>query len=123
IVGGEADGKALAALARVGECLANAPLPELARRLRLSHLHLGHDTGITHLAAAVGTPCIALFGPSDPELWAPQGNQVSVVKRGETMEDIPVNLVWQEILSANVSQSFRPSQTNRQGFTDQTGPA
>jgi hypothetical protein len=48
---------------------------------------------------------------------------VSVVKRGETMEDIPVNLVWQEILSANVSQSFRPSQTNRQGFTDQTGPA
>jgi len=71
----------------------------------------------------VGTPCIALFGPSDPELWAPQGNQVSVVKRGDSMEDIPVNLVWQEILSANVSQSFSPDQTNLQGLADHTGPA
>jgi heptosyltransferase III len=123
IVGGEADAKALAALSPFGNCLANAPLPELARRLRLSHLHLGHDTGVTHLAAAVGTPCIVLFGPSNPEMWAPQGNQVSVVKRGEDMEDIPVNLVWQEILSTNASQSFLPSQTNRQGLADQTGPA
>ena len=43
-------------------------------------LFLGHDSGISHLAAAVGTRCVLLFGPTDPEIWAPGNANVSVVE-------------------------------------------
>src|SRR5262249_30434172 len=36
------------------------------------------DSGVTHLAALVGTPVVALFGPSDPALWRPLGRRVRV---------------------------------------------
>jgi heptosyltransferase II len=42
---------------------------------------VGGDTGVTHLAAALGTPVVALFGPTDPRLTAPRG-RVEVVTRG-----------------------------------------
>ena len=35
--------------------------------------YLGNDSGVTHLAGAVGTPTIALFGPTDPATWKPLG--------------------------------------------------
>src|SRR5208282_5903857 len=41
-------------------------LGELARWLARARLYVGNDSGITHLAAAVGTPVLALFGASDP---------------------------------------------------------
>jgi ADP-heptose:LPS heptosyltransferase len=46
---------------------------ELARWLARARLYVGNDSGITHLAAAVGTPVLALFGASDPRVWAPRG--------------------------------------------------
>jgi hypothetical protein len=54
-------------------------LVELARLLAQSRLYIGNDSGITHLAAAVGTPTAAIFGPTDPQVWAPRGRQVEVV--------------------------------------------
>ncbi len=56
-------------------------LGELARFLAGARLFLGNDSGIAHLAAAVGTPVVALFGPTDPAVWAPRGPHVSVVAR------------------------------------------
>lgn len=53
-------------------------LYELARWLARARLYVGNDSGITHLAAAVGTPVLALFGPTDPEVWAPRGEHVTV---------------------------------------------
>jgi ADP-heptose:LPS heptosyltransferase len=53
----------------------------LAALLRRSSVYLGNDSGVTHLAAAVGTRTLALFGPTDPELWAPRGKHVEVVRR------------------------------------------
>jgi len=53
-------------------------LYELARWLAGARLYVGNDSGITHLAAAVGTPVLALFGPSDPGIWAPRGENVRV---------------------------------------------
>ena len=47
------------------------PLPELATRLGTCTTFLGHDSGISHLAAACGVPCILLFGPTDPAIWSP----------------------------------------------------
>ncbi|MGA2213983.1 MAG: glycosyltransferase family 9 protein, partial [Bryobacteraceae bacterium] len=54
-------------------------LYELARWLRSARVYIGNDSGITHLAAAVGTPVVAIFGPTDPAVWAPRGERVRVV--------------------------------------------
>jgi heptosyltransferase-3 len=53
-------------------------LYSLACWLAKARVYIGNDSGITHLAAAVGTPVLALFGPTDPEVWAPRGPQVRV---------------------------------------------
>lgn len=54
------------------------PLPELARHLSGSHAFIGHDSGISHLAAACDLPCLLLFGPTDPAIWAPRNQAVEV---------------------------------------------
>jgi len=53
-------------------------LYELACWLAGARVYIGNDSGITHLAAAVGTPVLALFGPTDPQIWAPRGPHVRV---------------------------------------------
>jgi hypothetical protein len=55
-------------------------LYELACWLAKARLYVGNDSGITHLAAAVGTPVLALFGPTDPAVWAPRGPHVRVAR-------------------------------------------
>lgn len=59
------------------------PLPNLIPRLQAlapsGTRFLGHDSGISHLAAACGLPCLLLFGPTDPSLWAPQNANVTVL--------------------------------------------
>jgi len=56
-------------------------LTQVAALLAGSELYLGNDSGITHLAAAVGTRTVALFGPSNARQWAPRGKRVTVVSR------------------------------------------
>lgn len=56
------------------------PLPELARRLPHCTHFLGHDSGMTHLAAACGLKCHAFFGPTNPAIWAPQNPEVTVFR-------------------------------------------
>jgi heptosyltransferase-3 len=46
-------------------------LAETACLLAQARLYIGPDTAVTHLAAAIGTPTIALFGPTDPVKWGP----------------------------------------------------
>ena len=58
----------------------NWQLGKLAALMHEADLYLGNDSGITHLAAACGTPTIALFGPTDPQIWGPQGPQVSIIR-------------------------------------------
>jgi heptosyltransferase-3 len=43
---------------------------------------IGHDSGVTHLAALLGVPTVAMFGPTDERRWAPQGVHVTVVRGG-----------------------------------------
>jgi len=63
----------------------------LASWLATARIYIGNDSGITHLAAAVGTPVIAIFGPSDPAVWAPRGDRVQVVSG--KLEEISVDQV------------------------------
>jgi len=52
---------------------AGRPLDICAQLLSRCAAFLGNDSGMTHLAAAVGCPTVALFGPSDPAVWGPRG--------------------------------------------------
>lgn len=63
-------------------------LYELACWLAQASLYVGNDSGITHLAAAVGTPVLAIFGPTDPAVWAPRGPHVRIApwRIGPTLE-------------------------------------
>lgn len=54
-------------------------LYELANWLARARVYIGNDSGITHLAAAVGVPVVAIFGPTDPGVWGPRGERVVVV--------------------------------------------
>jgi heptosyltransferase-2 len=85
LVGGPAEEEiidpALAALAPLRPAVARDwPLDRLAALLAACAGYVGADSGITHLAAAVGTPVVAIFGPTDPALWAPRGPRVALVR-------------------------------------------
>ncbi len=71
-----------------GEILTCDSLIELAGHLAAARQFVGNDSGITHLAAALGIPTVAIFGPTtNPKIWAPQGNHVRVAT-GEPWPDI-----------------------------------
>jgi ADP-heptose:LPS heptosyltransferase len=53
----------------------------LASVIEGCRLFIGNDSGITHLAAALGLPTLAIFGPSDSKIWAPRGKKIVVVER------------------------------------------
>jgi len=78
-----------------GVLLDGLPLADLAGVLAAAVAYVGNDSGPTHLAAAVGTPVVALFGRSDPLQFAPRthpGGAVEVV-RHESLSALPVALV------------------------------
>jgi ADP-heptose:LPS heptosyltransferase len=70
-------------------------LLELSRYLRTASGFIGNDSGITHLAAYLGCPTIALFGPTDPRVWGPIGRRSRVIWKSR-LEDISVD----EVVSA-----------------------
>ena len=53
---------------------------DLCTQLRRVRVFFGHDSGIAHLAAACGAPCVLVFGPTDPDVWAPANEGVLVVR-------------------------------------------
>ncbi len=57
----------------------NLPLPPLAALVE-QMLFVGHDSGISHIAAAVGARCLLFFGWTDPALWAPANEKVTVLR-------------------------------------------
>jgi ADP-heptose:LPS heptosyltransferase len=55
-------------------------LEQLQSILSQAPLYVGHDSGITHLAAMLGTPTIALFKNSSVQQWRPLGPRVRVLE-------------------------------------------
>ncbi len=84
-VGGEAEGDRLQRLAR---CLPaprfrlarSLPLTELARQLQGCAAFIGHDSGITHLAAALGLPGLVLWGDTNEAVWRPNSPCMTVLR-------------------------------------------
>ena len=58
-------------------------LPQVASLLRHSARYLGNDSGISHLAGAVGARGVVVFGPSDPVTWAPRSDGLRVMHAPE----------------------------------------
>lgn len=54
-------------------------LSDVGRFIAGARLYIGNDSGITHLAAAVGVKTLAIFGPKSPPIWVPRGNNVEVI--------------------------------------------
>ena len=85
LIGGEAEGARLDELApaiakdrlRRAQCL---PLAQLAGLMAQCDLHVGHDSGITHLAAAVGCKVVIIWGPSRRAIWQPLHDSVRVIE-------------------------------------------
>lgn len=80
---GEADEDVAAKIAALAPDLlriSSLPLLSVAHLLSAATRYVGNDSGISHLAAAVGAPATVLFGPSDPARWAPRGKQVCLIQ-------------------------------------------
>ena len=83
VVGGPADEQHVAAVA--SSCrsrpiiLAGEDLVTMAGILSHAALFVGHDSGLTHVTAALHVPTLALFGPTAISRWAPRGRHVTVL--------------------------------------------
>jgi ADP-heptose:LPS heptosyltransferase len=77
-----------------GQCeyLIDVPLLTVAQRLQLCQCYIGNDSGLTHLAAMLGLPTLALFGPSNPITWHPPGPSVTVLHE-PVLEELSVEAV------------------------------
>jgi heptosyltransferase III len=70
--------------------LTSAPLLAVANQLQQCRCYLGNDSGITHLAAMLGLPTVAIFGPTDPKIWQPVGPFVKVIQK-HTLDDVTID--------------------------------
>jgi ADP-heptose:LPS heptosyltransferase len=65
---------------RVTTCPLRGPIGQAAAVLERAALYVGSDSGLAHLAAAVGTRPVTLFGPADPDRVCPFGHRDLVVR-------------------------------------------
>lgn len=61
-------------------CARSLPLLRLGAILSRCSAYIGNDSGVTHLAAAVGIPVAGIFGPTDPAIWSPVGTRVTLIR-------------------------------------------
>jgi lipopolysaccharide heptosyltransferase II len=85
ILGSEADRELGATLARAdgNRCLdltGKISLPQMVEWIRLSRLMISNDTGPMHVAAAMGKPLVAMFGPTEPRRTGPYGQLSNVIQ-------------------------------------------
>jgi heptosyltransferase-2 len=102
LVGGEAEGERLQRLGaalppartRVAQSL---PLAHLARLLAQCHGFVGHDSGIAHMASALGVPALLLWGASKESVWRPPGDRVLLLRNPGGLEHLRVNTVFDSV--------------------------
>jgi len=78
--------------------LESLPLSTLGAVLARCAFFIGHDSGISHLAAAAGAESLLLFGPTDPAVWAPGNPGVNVLRSpGGIMQNLSVGEVLERL--------------------------
>jgi ADP-heptose:LPS heptosyltransferase len=83
--------------------LRGAPLKEVIALIAGSSLLVGNDSGPAHVAAALGTPLVVLFGASDPLVWSPWKAHSRMLVAGSGMSSISVTDVLKAIESLKVA--------------------
>lgn len=112
IVGGEAEGDRLDTLATVlppdrVQVKKSLPLDQLASVLASCDGFVGHDSGISHLAAAVGARGVVLWGETNDKVWRPRSDAFHVLKAVEGLD----HLSFEEVdaaVSARLGDRLRP---------------
>ncbi len=102
LVGGEAERGRLERLERAlpagrVKLMQSAPLPEVASWLASCGGFVGHDSGISHLAAAVGVRSLILWGETDEEIWRPRGHELTLLRGTQGLASLPVEVVWRQV--------------------------
>lgn len=112
LVGGEAEGNRLERLAatlpasRV-EMARNLPLTELAGQLSICTGFVGHDSGITHLAGALGLPGLVLWGETVREVWAPRSPGLQIMSSASGLAGLTVENVFSRVEKLLMPESRR----------------
>jgi heptosyltransferase-2 len=102
LIGGEAEEGRAARLAAGLPCprvqlAENLPLTELARRISRCGYFLGHDSGISHLAAALGLKGLVLWGETRKEIWSPRSERFALLEAGSMLAELEVERVFLEV--------------------------
>ncbi len=102
LIGGEAEGQRLDHLATQlpgGRFLLarGLSLVDLAARMLHCVAFVGHDSGITHLAAAAGLPVLSLWGETNATVWRPLGEKVTIIREPGGLKGITVARVREEL--------------------------
>jgi len=104
---GEADAESRDAYRRAGAgwpVIEGLDICAVAGMLAACRGYVGNDSGISHLAAALGIPSVVLFGPSDPAVWGPRGRAVRLLRAdpptSEGMGGIAAKAVAEELARA-----------------------
>jgi len=100
LIGGEAEGERLERLSRIFDAdstrlqLAQSlPLIELAGLIQRCKLFIGHDSGISHLAAALGLPGLILWANTPLDVWRPPSKKVRILQHPTVLEALPLDTV------------------------------
>lgn len=102
LVGGEAEAERCHRLAarvpagRLNQAF-QRPLPELASALAAAAMLIGHDSGISHLAAALGVEVLVLWGDTTEAIWRPRGARVRLLRSPSGLANLDAAEVLQEL--------------------------
>jgi heptosyltransferase-2 len=104
LIGGEAEGKRLEALASTIPAqrlmvARNIQLPALAQRMKQCLAFIGHDSGISHLAAALDLPGLILWGYSAQHIWRPKSEKLIIVREPKGLFVLSVPQVMTQLAS------------------------
>jgi hypothetical protein len=105
LVGGEAEGDRLQRLAAAlpparARVALSMPLAELAAIMESCGGFLGHDSGISHLASALGLPGLVLWGHTIEAVWRPPGERIRIIRPPTGLASLTADTVFKHLLQA-----------------------
>jgi heptosyltransferase III len=98
MIGGEAERERVGRLVKPLpqtrlKLMQSVPLTELAQWMSACIGYVGHDSGISHLAAAVGLPSLILWGHTAENVWRPRNQQLTLLRGSHGLENLSVPVV------------------------------